>query len=283
MTDRPTYPELLKLFYKHSFPDKLGAPASAVAQAIIYKSNELWFPAEFAMSNKELSQLSGEKLSNIGRTRQKVLETCLIGKQPLFIYVNGVQRKAGMYKINFNLTSTELQDDFKMTSNSRQKHPEIDNDPNLTLPNETKLNNKPSAPLPENEDEERHDRITDALKKAIGSRDITLVSNDYQRAAFDALMEYPDEKILHVIQVAGEKGKLHQDNAITYVKNGLENYDSWYANPTGGNGGGIVIDAEKRDAERMERMLKDQADFRARGLDDLADKVTKAIAEAEGK
>jgi hypothetical protein len=58
VNDRPTYPELLKLFYKHSFPDQLGAAGSSVAQAIIYKANELYFPSDFVMSNVELSHLS---------------------------------------------------------------------------------------------------------------------------------------------------------------------------------------------------------------------------------
>lgn len=106
------------------------------------------------------------------------------------------------------------------------------------------------VPPPETEDEERHDKITNAFKKAIGSNDITLVSNDYQREAFDALMEYPDEKILHVIQKSGEKGKLHQDNAITYVKKGLEHYDSWYAGATYSNVGNSKPSQAEVDSSR---------------------------------
>lgn len=131
MSDRPTYPELLKLFYKHSFPDKLGAPGSAVAQAIIYKSNDLWFPADFTMSNRELSQLSGEKLTNIGRTRQKVVDTCIVDGKPMFIYVSNGKHKAGKYILNFNLCSG-------LTSTYHQKQGKIDNDPNSTLHNPTK-------------------------------------------------------------------------------------------------------------------------------------------------
>lgn len=136
MKDRPTYPELLKLFYKHSFPDKLGAPGSAVAQAIIYKSNELWFPAEFAMSNRELAQLSGEKQANIGRTRQKVLDTCIVDGKPMFMYVSNGKHKAGKYILNFNLCSG-------LTSTYRQKQGKIDNDLNSTKQNET----NPPTPL----------------------------------------------------------------------------------------------------------------------------------------
>lgn len=138
MNDRPTYPELLKLFYKHSFPDQLGAVASSVAQAIIYKANDLYFPADWQMSNVELSHLSGVDVSNIGRSRQKVCEICKVDGIPLFTYVGNDKRKAGKYIINYSLPSRWRQDSVKVTSSSRQKDPEIDNDPNLTLPNETK-------------------------------------------------------------------------------------------------------------------------------------------------
>lgn len=144
MNDRPTYPELLKLFYKHSFPDQLGAPASSVAQAIIYKANDLYFPADWKMSNVELSLLSGEDVSNIGRTRQKVLDVCKIDGVPMFTYVGNKKRKAGKYIINYSLTSTWRQDSVNESSNSRQKEGEIDNDPNSTLRNETK---HPPTPL----------------------------------------------------------------------------------------------------------------------------------------
>lgn len=77
------------------------------------------------MSNKELSHLSGVKLSNLGRTRQKVLDTCEVDGTPLFIYVSQGRHRAGKYMINFNLTSS-----------SRQKPPENDNDLNITKQNE---------------------------------------------------------------------------------------------------------------------------------------------------
>lgn len=131
MSDRPTYPELLKLFYKHSFPDQLGDSCSSMAQAIIYKSNELWFPAEFTMSNKELSQLSGVKLTNIRRIRQKLLAGCKIDKIPLFTYVSGGTQKAGTYKINFTLGTT-------LARVYVQKQPDSAHDPNTTLQNTTK-------------------------------------------------------------------------------------------------------------------------------------------------
>jgi len=138
MSDRPTYPELLKLFYKHSFPDQLGAAGSSVAQAIIYKANELYFPADFVMSNVELSHLSGVDVSNVGRTRQKVCEICVVDGKWLFHYVGNDKRKAGKYIIDYRLPSLWRQDSVSVTSNSRQKDPLIDNDPNSTLPNVTK-------------------------------------------------------------------------------------------------------------------------------------------------
>jgi len=133
----PNYPDLLKFFYRHNFPSDLGSPATSVALAIIYKSNELIWPPKFKMSNTELSNLSGERLSNIGRTRQKVLDRCEVGGVPLFTYVDNGNRRAGTYIINFNLASTYSQLNVNLTSNSSQNTPLIDNDHNLTQPNET--------------------------------------------------------------------------------------------------------------------------------------------------
>jgi len=124
-----------------------------------------------------------------------------------------------------------------------------------SLKDNLKENNN-NVPLPpENEDEERFDKICAALKKAIGgdANSITLVSNSYQHEAFNAIMEYPDEKILTVIRVSGEKGKIHQDNAVTYVKNGLERYDTWYSGTLPGNGAtGSIGDIRRaREAEEL--------------------------------
>lgn len=134
----PNYPDMLKFFYRHNFPMDLGAPATSVALAIIYKSNELIWPPDFKMSNLELSHLSGESLTNIWRTRQKVLDRCKVGGVPLFSYVSNGKRRSGTYIINFNLTSTKLQTNFKLTSTNSQKAPEIDQDHNIIKPNDNK-------------------------------------------------------------------------------------------------------------------------------------------------
>ena len=227
MNDRPTYPELLKLFYKHSFPDRLGAPASAVAQAIIYKSNDLWFPSEFAMSNKELSHLSGEKLSNIGRTRQKVLDTCTVDGQPLFIYVNGRQRKAGIYKINFNLTSTKL-----------QNPPEIDNDLNITI---------------------ESDSAKWLLKEfqncvpGIGWRP----ESDNQRQRFNELCNAPKDKLEKILESARLKG-VSSRGLLKWVEGGLANYGKLYGNTNGSSK--VYRDPHKETIDSLMCMYHDYKD-----------------------
>jgi phage replication O-like protein O len=148
---------------------------------------------------------------------------------------------------------------------------------------ETKNNNDSLPSEPENENDERFDKICDAFKKAIGGNPgaITLVSNSYQLEAFNAVMEYSDEKILTVIRVSGEKGKLHQDNAVSYVLTGLKNFGQYYG---GGNGGvaGSELDKQREDA-KLKLMKQDEANFRKQGMIELADRMVIAIAEAEGR
>jgi len=303
MNDRPTYPQLLKLFYKHSFPDQLGAPASAVAQAIIYKSNELWFPAEFTMSNKELSQLSGEKLSNIGRTRQKVLDTCIVDGQPLFIYVNGAQRRAGVYKINFNSASTQLQDNFNSTSNSRQKQPEIDNDHNSTLPNKTKhINNKPVASLPEKKSKRvglreriirqanRDEELPNGMKRGelLDMLEFKPAVINYGKSDHMGILDYLGSQPKEHIEWAVEQTKAANDGkgigangALKWIYNGVDQYEY---RVNGGNGGGSIGDIRRaREAKNLALMKEELADLESREGDwsDHIMAMRIAIAEAE--
>lgn len=141
---RPTYPELLKFFYGN-FPD-LSLSAHSIGLAIIHKSNELYYPASFRMSNKELSMLSKVRESNIGRSRQVLLEHAIIDGVPFFTYISAGRKRAGLYKINFTLTSDRLHLDFTLASLSLQNTPQNDNDHN-ELTNEPTNSNCVDAPL----------------------------------------------------------------------------------------------------------------------------------------
>ena len=264
MADRPTYPELLKLFYRHSFPDQLGAPAAAVAHAIIYKSNDLFFPASFKMSNTELAQLSGERLANIGRTRQKVMDTCIIDGSPLFVYTSNGRHKSGSYMINFNLCSG-------LTSTSRQKQGKIDKDPNPTLPNPTKIpptpqnvstkymisndNEEEGGVAPLDEDQER------TIVKAGHIQDLILRKWKHQ------LKEAPD--IGSVKDALRESGGDHRPivmaitkaatNLNTPTPSGALNLVMAIARKEGGNGGisPEQLSAREREIKEMEAGLKE--------------------------
>jgi len=137
----PTYPELLKFFYKQGFQHILSASAQCVALAIIHKANELIFPDSFRMSNTELAQISGRSISNIGRLRQQVLTEVVVNETPVFTYASRGQRKAGIYRINFTITSLKLQKNFSLTS---EKLPE-GRDHNITKQQQNK--NSPYSPI----------------------------------------------------------------------------------------------------------------------------------------
>jgi len=167
MKNFPNYPDMLKFFYRYNFPADLGAPATSVALAIIHKSNELIWPPSFKMSNMELSNLSGEKLSNIGRSRQKVLERCKVDGVPVFTYTDGEQRRCGTYKINFHITSTQLQDNFNETSTQLQNTPVIDNDHNETNPNLIKKGFEKKSVVPTSQEQAEKARLRELLKKPV--------------------------------------------------------------------------------------------------------------------
>jgi hypothetical protein len=241
MSDRPTYPELLKLFYKHSFPDQLGAIGSAVAQAIIYKANELYFPSEFKMSNVELSHLSGEDVSNIGRSRQNVLDICLIDGIPLFTYIGNKKRKAGTYIINYSLTSSWRQDNVNEASSGRQKEGVFDNDPNSTLPNETNVGG----------DGENFDWLMDQIQNvAPGS-----VLNETQKRRVIEFSEAPREKLEPILQRFAERGE-KRERLISWIDGGLREFDRLYG---GGNGGQPDRRAEwAKELKQMEAELAEE-------------------------
>jgi len=175
----PNYPEILKIFYRYSFPDQLGANASSLAQALIYKANDLYFPPSFKMSNTELSHLSGVLINNIGRTRQKVLDICEFDGVPMFTYVENGKRLAGKYTINYFILSTRLQVDISVLSDSRQKEGVFDNDPNSTLPSSTKQRSPDTQNLATKQSELENgeavvvDNLQDSGKKPVDAYRVT--------------------------------------------------------------------------------------------------------------
>lgn len=128
-------------------------------------------------------------------------------------------------------------------------------DTQKTVLKDTKDNNYDPPLPPETEEDERFDMICDAFKKAIGGDPdaITLVSNEHQLEAFNEILEHKDEYILDVINTAALKGKLHQDNALGYVRTGLRN--GWYGG-TGGNGDAAHRAEWQKELDDMERELE---------------------------
>lgn len=240
MSDRPTYPELLKLFYKYSFPDQLGAAGSSLAQAIIYKANDLYFPADFKMSNVELSHLSGVDVSNVGRVRQRVCEICVIDGKWLFHYVGNDKRKAGKYIIDYRLPSLWRQDSVSLTSNSRQIDPLIDNDPNSTLLNTTSeamslvklMQEKWPHPNPPSESRIQHmiDRYT--LSVCVDAMHRT--REDMGNGSWDSIYNYMTKVAVGLTPETPKKAMSDEDMAVLKMKRIIADYRS--INPDTGIG-----------------------------------------------
>ncbi|MHA2163506.1 MAG: hypothetical protein ACXABF_13880 [Candidatus Thorarchaeota archaeon] len=213
-----------------NFPSDLGASATSVALAIIYKSNELIWPPDFKMSNLELANLSGERLSNIGRSRQKVLDRCKIGGVPLFTYVDNRQRRAGTYLINFNLASTYIQTVFNLHSNNDQKGGVFDNDPNVTYPNVVKHNDVGG-------DDDNFNWLLDQFQNAAPG---WCIQNDTQREKIMEFSEADRDKLEAIMNRFAERGE-KRERLISWVEGGLKDFDRLYG---GGNGGDAAHRAE---------------------------------------
>jgi len=306
-----TLTDVMRGIYKQRIITKLPEELFTFLVGIIQEHNEVGFKDDFDMTNGQAMAAGGGNNRQSVKRRRDALAKFKIDGTPILVVKGGNRGKntCCKYQINYDLIcryngiwSKEKQAPSQKYNSSRDdgdtrgvtmgdRETDARRDYPKTRSEEVREenNNYDMAPPPENEDEERHDKITDALKKAIGGdpNAITLVSNNYQREAFGALMEYPDEKILHVIQVSGEKGKLHQDNAITYTKNGLEKYGTWYAQDDGGNVGAGQTMGERdriKAAEVLAHMKEELADLESRTTGDWSDAIAGqkvAIAEAE--
>jgi len=306
-----TLTDVMRGIYKHRIITKLPEELFTFLVGIIQEHNEVGFKDDFDMTNGQAMAAGGGNNRQSVKRRRDALAKFRIDGTPILVVRGGNRGKntCCKYQIDYDLicryngiwskenqvpsqkynSSRDEGDTRAVTKGDRETDARRDYPKTRSEEVREENNNHDSAPPPENEEDGRHDRITDALKKAIGGNPnaITLVSNSYQLDAFSAVMEYSDEKILRVIQVAGEKGKLHQDNAITYTKNGLDNYDAWYAQADGGNGGAAdSIGARRRaeEAKHLAHMKEELAELEAKTEGDWSDHIMAmqvAIAEAE--
>lgn len=101
------------------------------------------------------------------------------------------------------------------------------------------------------QDEERFQKFKTLFKQNCTAFNI---GGGARARAFRKILEYPDEKITKVVEKAGLKGK-NSGDILDYVMNGLQNYDTWYAEKDNGdNGYDPKKHAEAIEAERQKRL-----------------------------
>lgn len=195
----PTLIDIFNLFYTNGFPSILGAKATAVAMAVIYKWNSLFRPAMFRMANAELCHLSGVT-SNIERSRQRICDLCKIDGIPLFTYVSNGTRRGGTYRINGNLAANlrqingNLADYYKRSQSKRS---------------ETEKSNDHDQSSSENENAEKeiltgttasdHTIVLGAIMRKWGSQ---IIQQPPLTQVTAALQEHPRETLLEALERA---------------------------------------------------------------------------------
>ena len=296
-----TLTDVMRGIYKQRIITKLPEELFTFLVGIIQEHNEVGFKPDFDMTNAQAMAAGGGNNRQSVKRRRDALAKFKIDGTPILTIKGGNRGKntCCKYQIDYYLicryngvwakekaVPSQKSDGSRDDGDARgvtmgMREADVRRDHPKTRSEEVREDNDHDPPVPpETEEDKRHDMICDAFKKAIGGdpNAITLVSNEHQLEAFNEILEHKDEYILDVINTAALKGKLHQDNALGYVRTGLRN--GWYGG-TGGTGGSIASIREGEDARRLAQLHKDEARFRAEGNDVLADKMVEAIARKE--
>lgn len=212
MNERPTYMQMIDFIYRNNYPEIMKSKAVAVAHAIMYKSSQLLLPSDFQISNQELSRLSGNNISDIGRVRQKVVDTCVYDGTPIFSYRSQRRNHYGKYGIKYPIISQYYHDIDVIRSQY---------DHNKIIYGGLLNNNK------ENSTKETNKWLMNQLMNI--SPGWGGPTNPAQRDQLDAIARYPEQRIGVVVKRAAENG-IRGHGMLTWILKGLDNFDRLYRN-----------------------------------------------------
>jgi hypothetical protein len=191
----------------------MKAKEISMAHGLMYKSYQLYFPAEFKISNQELSKLSGNPLTNIGRVRQNVIDACIYDGIPIFSYSSQKKNHYGKYRINYPIISQYYHNIITIKSEYYQN---IVNDDDF-------LNNNKGNYF--SSEKEKNSWLLDLLMNVAPGWGGPV--NQSQSDMMDEILKFPDHQVRTVCTQAAKSG-IRANGMLSWILKGLDNFSQFY-------------------------------------------------------
>lgn len=277
---------LFRAYHKLGIPNYVGASANAIFHGLLYKFNEMGFPSTLKISNREMLTLSGIADIRTFRNARNILATYLHNEDDpesyLINFTNNDIKEYSVYRLNYVILQEDyskvtgiLQEDYsrvpvKMSlpdEDRVKKATDLSNEPtkyvslsdtiqdntrqyNTSFPSESfSISTKKEIDDIDDDAEKKENEKFEKIKKAI----IRICPN-FKFANIEMgnkireFCSYPEEQINLVIEKAGISGQ-KPERILGYIQRGLDNFEKWYADYGGGNGGTGKTDKVKEELD----------------------------------